>query len=599
MKVDRGPGGLPLSMELVELYKDLVGVVDGEVATYIEPLAQADPNTFGLAIATVDGHVYRAGDADVPFTIQSVSKPFAFGLALDHLGVEAVLERVGVEPTGDAFNSITVDEVSGRPFNPMVNAGAIVTTSLLGGEPAERERRMLDGLSRFAGRSLAVDPVVFEAEWRTGDRNRAIAYLMRTFGMLRDEVDAAVETYFRQCSVLVDVCDLARMGATLANRGVNPLTGEAALEPAHVARVLSVMTICGMYDYAGEWLYRIGLPAKSGVSGGVLAVLPGVLAIGVYSPPLDVRGNSVRGIRACQELAGRYGLHMFDGRAATSVVRRAFDASLVRSKRRRPPAHAELLRARGGDIRVIEVQGPVQFGSAEELSRTVARDGSGASHLIIDVTRVTSVDDGALPIVEATLRVASEHGVAVVVAGRSADRFGAAGINTSPTFDAALERCEDELLEGEGLTEREESLVGHDLLNGMDAREIDTVMAATTVEHHAAGTRIFSEGDAADSVYFILTGRVSVVLEADGRPERITTIGPGGSFGEMAIVDRGTRSASVDAETDATCRVLPLTALKRLEQHLPGFSARLCRNLAATLSRRLRDANDEVRALRA
>ena len=199
------PGALALSAELQDLYESLRDISDGALATYIPPLADADPSLFGLAIVTVDGHCYSAGDTATAFTIQSVSKPFVFGLALDDLGVDTLLTRVGVEPTGDAFNSITVDEASGRPFNPMVNAGAIVTTSLLGATTEERDLRLLDGLGRFAGRTLDVDEVVFDAERVTGDRNRAIAYLMRTFGMLRDDVDTAVESYFRQCSVLVDV----------------------------------------------------------------------------------------------------------------------------------------------------------------------------------------------------------------------------------------------------------------------------------------------------------------------------------------------------------------------------------------------------------
>ncbi len=223
--------GLALTLELQDLYESLRDISDGELATYIPPLADADPSLFGLAIVTVDGHCYAAGDAATAFTIQSVSKPFAFGLALDELGVDALLARVGVEPTGDAFNSITVDEASGRPFNPMVNAGAIVTTSLLGATAPERDARLIGGLSDFAGRNLEIDDVVFDAERLTGDRNRAIAYLMRTFGMLKDEVDVAVESYFRQCSVLVDVCDLAMMGATLANDGVNPRTGSTSAPP--------------------------------------------------------------------------------------------------------------------------------------------------------------------------------------------------------------------------------------------------------------------------------------------------------------------------------------------------------------------------------
>ena len=266
-----GDEALPLAAELAELHKRLLELESGRVATYIPALARADPDWFGVAIVTVDGHCYEVGDSSLPFTIQSVSKPFAFGMALDDLGVEAVLQRVGVEPTGDAFNSITVDEVSGRPFNPMVNAGAIVTTGLLRGATRhEREHRMLDGMARFAGRGLDVDEDVFESECATGDRNRAIGFLMRTFGMLRATSTTTVETYFRQCSVLVDVRDLGMHGRDARQPGCQPVDRERAMSASHVPRVLSVMSTCGMYDYAGEWLYRVGLPAKSGVSGGVL-----------------------------------------------------------------------------------------------------------------------------------------------------------------------------------------------------------------------------------------------------------------------------------------------------------------------------------------
>jgi glutaminase len=394
---------LPVADTLAELHERLSTLCSGEVATYIPALARADPAWFGLAIVTVDGHCYEVGDASVPFTIQSVSKPFTFGMALDDLGVDAVMQRVGVEPTGDAFNSITVDEVSGRPFNPMVNAGAIVTTGLLrGASRAEREARMLDGLSRFAGRRLEVDEDVFESERATGDRNRAIAYLMRTSGMLSGSVDDACETYFRQCSVLVDTRDLASMGATLANHGVNPLTGERAMGAAHVARVLSVMSSCGMYDYAGEWLYRVGLPAKSGVSGGVVAILPGKLAIASFSPPLDPRGNSVRGIAACDELVRRFRLHVFDtDPSGPSVVRRSFDGSVVRSKRHRSLEQSDALRSVGSRALVVEVQGPLHFASAEALSRWVAANVGLASHVVLDFARVTSIDDGAADLLAA------------------------------------------------------------------------------------------------------------------------------------------------------------------------------------------------------
>jgi len=591
---------LPIARELVGLYKELVEVDEGALATYIPPLADADPSWFGLAVVTVDGHCYTAGDIEIPFTIQSVSKPFVFGLALDDLGVDALLERVGVEPTGDAFNSITVDEVSGRPFNPMVNAGAIVTTSLLGTDPLERERRLLVGLERFAGREVCVDEAVFEAERSTGDRNRAIAYLMRTFGMLRGEVESAVESYFRQCSVLVDVRDLAVMGATLANKGVNPLTGQRAVADDHVARVLSVMSACGMYDYAGEWLYRVGLPAKSGVSGGVVAVLPGVMAVASFSPLLDERGNSVRGVRACEALAQRFSLHVLGGRASESAIRRVVDGAAIRSKRRRSADEVELLREAGHRVCIIELQGPLPFGAAEALSRTAMARAGGISHLILDASRATSIDVGARPVVESLLTLLNEHGVAITVTGRPAAGFAGPAARHHERFDRALEEVEDEILEilGRDVDWREAELAQHELFEGLSSHAVDAALAAAELQHHPAGATIFMQGDPADAIHFVRSGRVRIVLDATGGRERLTTVGPGGTFGEMAVLDRGTRSTTVEAEADTVCHVLSIEALSALDRELPGFGAGLYRNLAAMLSRRLRDANEEVRALR-
>jgi glutaminase len=225
---------------------------------------------------------------------------FVYGLALELCGHERVLARVGVEPSGDAFNSIVFDERNNRPFNPMVNAGALATTDLVGGEDAALER-ILYVLKRYTGsEGIEVDEGVFEAEMRTADRNRATAYLMRSEGMLAGDVEATLALYLRQCSVHVTCRELALMAVTLANGGVNPATGERALGARYVRDVLSVMHTCGMYDFAGQWAYRIGIPAKSGVSG-VLAVVPGKLGIGVFSPGLDAYGNSVRGTAVCEE----------------------------------------------------------------------------------------------------------------------------------------------------------------------------------------------------------------------------------------------------------------------------------------------------------
>jgi glutaminase len=303
----------PFRTTLAEIHAKYRDDTSGKVADYIPELALADPKWFGITVVTVDGQVFEVGDSKQSFTIQSVSKPFVFGMALDAHGRDEVLKKVGVEPTGEAFNSIVLDEQSNRPFNPLVNAGAIATSDLIQGKDfSDRLKRMLGMFGRYTGRELHIDNAVFLSERTTGHRNRAIAHLMLNFAMVSDQIDESLELYFQQCSILVHAHDLAVMGATLANAGVNPLTKERAIEHRYVKDVLSIMLSCGMYDYAGEWAYRVGLPAKSGVGGGICAVVPGRCGIGIFSPPLDARGNSVRGIKVCEELSSRFGLHAFD-----------------------------------------------------------------------------------------------------------------------------------------------------------------------------------------------------------------------------------------------------------------------------------------------
>jgi glutaminase len=276
----------------------------GALADYIPELGTADPTAVGIALVGVGGRVFEAGDSGVEFTIQSISKPFVYALALEHLGIDAVLEKVGVEPSGEPFNAISLDD-SGRPKNPMINAGAIVAASLVPGDVVR------DGLALFAGRDLRVDDAVFRSELETGHRNRALAHLALAAGVLGTSVDAATEDYFRQCSLLVSARDVATMAATLANAGFNPLTGERVVSEPVARWTLAVMASCGMYDASGEWLARVGLPAKSGVGGGIVAVDPGLFGIGTFSPPLDERGNSVRGCAMLESLSAGNGFHAF------------------------------------------------------------------------------------------------------------------------------------------------------------------------------------------------------------------------------------------------------------------------------------------------
>lgn len=306
---------------LQELYGRHRDVELAEIATFYEPgvgycaaeQTSATHDQFAIALATVDGELKSVGDDAFAFALQSVSKVFAYGLALEDRGREHVLEHVGVEPSGDAFNSIVFDERHSRPYNPMVNAGALVTTGLVrGATPAEKLERILGLLRAYAGSDgLEVDAQTLERELRGADHNRATAYLMRAQGMIEGDVEAMLALYLSQCAVKVTCRHLAVMAATLANGGTNPVTGRQCLPRHRVRDVLSVMYTCGMYDFAGQWAYEVGVPAKSGVSGAILCVIPGKMGIAVFSPGLDPYGNSVRGVRVCQEISTRLGLHVF------------------------------------------------------------------------------------------------------------------------------------------------------------------------------------------------------------------------------------------------------------------------------------------------
>lgn len=297
---------------LEQLHRKYLPQRQGKIYTSEPSLTDVDRDSFGISIALTSGEVYSAGTSNIPFLIQSISKVFAYGLALEDWGRDEVLEKVDVEPTGDAYDSIIkVESRSKRPYNPMVNAGAIATTSLIQGRgPAHRLNRILDMYRRYIGHRVFVDTPTLVSERMNGDRNWAISYLLRSFGMMSGDISHTLDLYLQQCSVLLDCRDLALMGATLANNGVHPKTGERAIKAEYVQDLLSIMYTCGMYDFAGGWVYRVGFPAKSGVGGGIIGVVPNTMGIAVFSPPLDRRGNSIRGIKVCEELSQRFGLHI-------------------------------------------------------------------------------------------------------------------------------------------------------------------------------------------------------------------------------------------------------------------------------------------------
>jgi len=298
---------------IVGLYDQFKGNVSGNLADYIPELAKVAPDQFGVAMTSNQGKTVWIGDASAPFTIQSVSKALTFALLLERVGREETYRYVGVQPMAEPFNAITLNPASNRPFNPMVNTGAIAVAGRLRqtlGPNAFDE--VLETFGRAAGRALDVDEQVFRSERETGHRNRAIGHLLRAVGVFDVPVEEALDLYFRQCSIRVTAIDLSIMGATFANLGVNPVTRKEVLGLDPVRDTLSTMFTCGMYDGAGDWSCKVGLPAKSGVGGGILAVVNRQLGIGVFSPKLDAVGNSVRGQLCCAALSRELGLHAFD-----------------------------------------------------------------------------------------------------------------------------------------------------------------------------------------------------------------------------------------------------------------------------------------------
>lgn len=287
----------------------------GKVATYIPELAKANFSDLGVYLITLDGDEYLAGDYSKKFTMQSISKVLTLILSLMDNGESKVFEKVGMEPTGDSFNSIVDLELKNihKPFNPMINAGAIATTSLLAGDsPKEKTERILNLARKLSDNpGIKINEDVYMSEKLTGDRNRSIAYFMKSFNVIEGSVEDILDVYFRQCSIEVTCRDIANIGCVLANDGVSVRTGENIV-PKHICRITkTIMSTCGLYDASGEFAVHIGIPAKSGVGGGIMAAVPRKMGIGVYGPALDEKGNSIAGIQILKELSEKLDLDIY------------------------------------------------------------------------------------------------------------------------------------------------------------------------------------------------------------------------------------------------------------------------------------------------
>jgi glutaminase len=556
----------------------------------------------------------RGPDADVPFTIQSMTKPFTYGYAVNRFGRERVLRQVGVEPTGEAFNSIVLDDVNNRPFNPMVNAGAIAVSELMTFEdPRESEAVLLGLFSELAGRDVDVDERVYESERETGHRNRAIAYMMLNSRMIRTAPEKVLECYFRQCAVRVTAVDMAVMAATLANHGVNPVTGRPVFDQDVVQDVLTLMSTCGMYNYAGEWAYDVGIPAKSGVSGGIIAVIPGQLGISVYAPPLDAHGNSVRGVKVCAALSRDFSLHAFaDRRSVQNVIRREYSGATISSKRIRSSRERDYLKEKGQAIHVIEVQGALYFGPAEVLTRRLTSVPPQTRCIVVDFKRASFSDQTANRLILETARALLQPGVQLAFSSLAAggplsdllDLISSdpalEGLRLFDGTDDALEFFEDDLLEyhvGHARPTRF-SLGELDLFRGIPKEEIRLLERLIESFEFAPGQTVVREGDDAHFVFIVAKGSASIFINlGDGTKRRVGSVGPGSSFGEMALLEGGRRSADVVADEKLICYGFPVSQFLALAKERPGLHAAILSNIVRGLSDRLRLANQEIRAL--
>jgi len=603
----------PIQTYLAELQGRLAATRDGRLASYIPELAKANPEWFGICLVTMDGVAYAVGDTATPFTMQSISKPFVFATALADRGQQVVARKVGVEPSGDAFNSISLHPQTGAPLNPMINAGAIATTSLVAGDGTEAQwRRIEESLAAFIGRDLRIDESVYRSESETGFRNRAIAWMLKNFGIIDGEPMATLENYFRQCSLLVDCRDLAYMAATLANGGVHPLTNRLVLPGEHVERVLSVMATCGMYDYAGSWLFEVGMPAKSGVSGGIIAVVPGRFGIGIYSPLLDEKGNSVRGIAACKSLSKDLGLHVFTRTASPMMaLGRVFTGAAAPSRRQPTPEIRAWLNEHARRIKYLCLHGVIAVDGAEYVIRRMREMAPDTQSFILDMHEAIGISDSAARLLNQARLGFADDGIAVVCsrirnrptimgplskAARRDDR----GFLVFEDNDLAAEWCENQLArEVAQPQEASGALADSALFRGVPAALMEQVEMATQPHVYAQGERILSHGQQGDGrVFFIESGQVSILMPLrSGAHQRIATLGPGMEFGEMALLGQTTRSASVYADTQVRCRVLEVRDFGSIADGAPLLKIAVLQNLASDMASRLRGANEWIAAL--
>ncbi len=608
MSIQQLPAHANVILELLDrLHAKYSDLDEGAVADYIPELAKACPSDFGIVVATCSGRLYEKGVTRKPFTIQSISKPFIYALGLKMVSPQRMATKIDVEPSGEAFNAISLHPESGKPRNPMINAGAIAASAqICGADPAGAERLMLDYFSQLAGRHLQIDEAVYLSEKHTGHRNRAIGHLLRNFNIIEADPEPALDLYFRQCAIAVNCCDLGVMAATLACQGRNPFTGCHPLTPEICVRVLALMGTCGMYDYAGQWLYDVGIPAKSGVAGGVLAVIPGRLGIAVYSPPLDRFGNSVRGVAVCRELSRDVGLSLFHQHAQSdTTIRRSYRGSRRSSRRWRSDRERMILDRHRDEIRIIHVQGILDFGGIEQLAARLVRFEAEVRLLILDLAHVSECPPESSQLLDRQLCALRDEGVEILLSRASRlplvhdpDWAIARQVTAYEQFDSALEAAEDLLLiwYGEEAVEAPDPDPGSPpapgVLSSLPTQHRRALAGWMELRRFQAGDVVLRKGDPGNELFLVEAGRFNVatdVASEDGltHTTRLATFGPGMCFGEISFLAGTPRSADIVALEPAACWVLHRHAFDQLRHSHPELVIDLLQTLACDLGRKL------------
>ncbi|HEY4576334.1 MAG TPA: glutaminase A [Yaniella sp.] len=618
----------PLHRYLSDLLDNIRPMTAGTVNPVTATATQPDISKLAITLTTVNGFQYSSGDSDHRFAIQSIAKVFAYGLALDDLGSAELAKRIDVEPSGDPFNEISLQSGTGRPANPMINAGAIATVGQIKGRGGVDRLSRITGIMDLAAEGspgeLEINRTVYHAENLNGHRNRALAWLLRSFEILDSDPEPVVQDYFLECSTDVTTENLSMMAATLANKGINPVTGREVFSEETTRQVLGVMMTCGMYDAAGNWMIDVGLPAKSGVDGGIMVVVPGQLGIGVYSAPLDEHGNSVRGAAAIRRVTRDLGLHYADASPLGGSTLRAHyslaDASLgvVRS------TELSRITSQFGDrCQILEVSGDLGFAETETMARTVVELDDDVSMVIIDFQGVDDFGRAAIlmlasltaswrnagkdiifidwteTLVEHLLDYIEVHDDLELPDPRDKAKAASAGHIDLPwesdepeeeiqgefrLFDnrsAALEWAElrlahryaRQILQTDDAPREPETAPVFDFL---EDRDVNVLADYMELRSYTAGTVIRRVGQPFGGIYFIRSGRVE--LAAEGRDDtryRHVYLSPGSTFGEFALSYTGRQLTTIRAIDDAEILVLSAQKIAEIEKSDPQLAIRL------------------------